>query len=75
MITTTYSIAGMTCQHCVSAVTRELLTVAGVRSAEIDLHPGGLSIATVASDSRLELSAVAAAVDEAGYDLAGGGGS
>jgi copper chaperone CopZ len=74
MITATYSISGMTCQHCVSAVTRELLTVDGVRNVEVDLHPGGLSTATVASDDGLEMSAVAAAVDDAGYDLAGDGG-
>lgn len=69
MITTEYSISGMTCEHCVSAVTRELSALDGVRDVAITLIPNGVSTATVTSAASLDHSAVAAAVDEAGYEL------
>ena len=63
----TYTVAGMTCDHCVQAVTRELQGLTGVRGVQIDLPTGKV---TVASDEPLADAAVAAAVDEAGYSLA-----
>lgn len=69
MITKTYEVAGMTCGHCVAAVTREISTLPGVREVSIDLRPGTTSLVDVASDQHLDPSAVAAAVDEAGYQL------
>lgn len=70
--TTTYRVTGMTCGHCVSAVSEELRKVPGVRSVDIDLKPGEDSIVDVTSDSPLDEAAVAAAVDEAGYELSRG---
>ena len=64
--TATYHVTGMTCQHCVHAVTEELAGLDGVSSVEIDLVPGGESLVTVASDAPLAEEAVAAALDEAG---------
>ncbi|HZM80225.1 MAG TPA: heavy metal-associated domain-containing protein [Candidatus Limnocylindrales bacterium] len=66
--TTTYQITGMTCDHCVNAVSQELSALPGVRGVEVDL---GAGTATVTSDSMLPLDKVRNAVDEAGYQLAG----
>ena len=68
----TYHVTGMTCQHCVHAVTEELTTLDGVSSVEIGLVPGGESVVTVTSQSPLAEQMIAAALDEAGdYRLAG----
>ena len=69
MTTTTYSVAGMTCGHCVSAVTEELSRLDGVSSVGVDLNAGGVSAVTVTSAGPLPAAQVAAAVDEAGYTL------
>ena len=69
--TTTYHVNGMTCHHCVSAVTSELAALGGVSSVLVDLAPGGESLVTVTSDAPLDERAVAAALNEAGdYPLA-----
>ena len=69
--TQTFSVTGMTCGHCVSAVTSELKEIPGVTDVSVDLVAGGTSTVTVDSDGPLEDSAVAAALDEAGdYQLA-----
>jgi copper chaperone CopZ len=62
----TYQVAGMTCEHCVRAVTGELEALPGVRDVRIDLATGAV---TVASDAPLALDDVRSAVEEAGYDL------
>ena len=67
MATSTYTVTGMTCDHCVSAVTQELSDIAGVTKVSIELASGQV---TVESDAALDQAAVAAAVDEAGYALA-----
>jgi copper chaperone CopZ len=63
----------MTCEHCVKAVTDELTALDGVTSVEVALADNGPSAVTVTSEQPLEESAVAAAVDEAGYELASTG--
>lgn len=65
----TYGVVGMTCGHCVSAVTDELSRIAGVRSVSVDLVVDGISQVHVVSDAPLPDDAVRAAVDEAGYEL------
>ncbi len=67
---TTYPVTGMTCGHCVAAVTDELRRVEGVEDVAVDLVPGGVTPVTVTSRGPLDEAAVRAAVDEAGYDLA-----
>ena len=67
MATSTYTVTGMTCDHCVSAVTQELSDITGVTKVSIQLASGQV---TVESDAALDQAAVAAAVDEAGYALA-----
>lgn len=69
MTTTTYTVKGMTCGHCVNAVSTEVGKLPDVTNVEVDLGNGAV---TVTSTAPLDLSQVAAAVDEAGYELAGG---
>jgi copper chaperone CopZ len=66
-VTATYSVVGMTCGHCVSAVTGELSGLPGVAEVRVDLPTGEV---VVTSAAELPLDAVRAAVDEAGYALA-----
>jgi copper chaperone len=66
MSTMTYSVTGMSCEHCAAAVTAELSGLAGVTGVGIDLVPGGTSRVTVTSDAPLAGAAVSAALDEAG---------
>jgi copper chaperone len=68
MSTATYTVSGMTCGHCVSAVTQEVTAVPGVTAVDVDLASGRL---TVTSDAPVDDDVVRAAVDEAGYELAG----
>jgi len=69
MTTTTYSVSGMTCGHCTSAVTEELSKLNGVQEVSIDLNAGGTSAVHVTSATALDDAAVRDAVDEAGYEL------
>ena len=67
MNTTSYLVTGMTCAHCVSAVTEEVRALDGIADVAVDLSSGRLS---VTSRSEIPYADVAAAVDEAGYALA-----
>ncbi|MFI7023036.1 heavy-metal-associated domain-containing protein [Micromonospora sp. NPDC049900] len=66
MVTTTYQVQGMTCGHCVSAVSAEVGALPGVADVRVDLASGQV---TVTSEQPLDPAAVRAAVDEAGYEL------
>ncbi|MGY1829623.1 heavy-metal-associated domain-containing protein [Geodermatophilus sp. SYSU D01180] len=68
MSTASYTVTGMTCQHCVASVTEEVSEIPGVTDVEVDLASGGL---TVTSDTPVDDAAVRAAVAEAGYEVAG----
>lgn len=70
-VQTTYQVAGMTCGHCVQAVSGELGKLSGVTGVDVDLNSGAV---TVTSEAPLADSDVREAVDEAGYELAGGAG-
>ena len=63
---TTYKVAGMTCGHCVSAVTMELSLLPSVTAVDVDLEAKQVA---VTSDAQLDEAQVAAAIDEAGYEL------
>lgn len=65
--TTTYRVTGMTCGHCVSAVTAELSKLEAITDVAVDLDSGEVS---VTSNVPLDDEAVHAAVDEAGYEMA-----
>jgi len=64
--TATYTVSGMTCGHCVNAVSSEINQLDGVRDVQVDLASGAV---TVTSEAPLDDAAVAAAVDEAGYQV------
>jgi copper chaperone CopZ len=66
-VTTQYSVTGMTCGHCVAAVTEEITALPGVQQVDVDLTSGAV---TVISDQPLPIASVSEAVDEAGYALA-----
>ena len=65
--TRSYTVAGMTCGHCVTSVTEEVESVPGVDRVDVVLETGDL---TVTGAAPLDDSAVRAAVEEAGYSLA-----
>ena len=67
MTTATYHVTGMTCDHCVRAVSDELTRLTGVTDVAVDLESGR---ATVTSETPLSDDVVAAAIEEAGYELA-----
>ncbi|MDQ1717634.1 MAG: copper chaperone [Pseudonocardiales bacterium] len=61
----TYTVTGMTCQHCVNAVSSEVSGIDGVESAAVDLAAGTVTVIGEGySDEQIR-----AAVDEAGYSL------
>jgi copper chaperone len=64
--TTTYVVKGMSCGHCVEAVTAEVAKLAGVRDVAVDLDAATV---TVESEAPLDAGAMRAAVDEAGFEL------
>lgn len=64
----TYTVTGMTCSHCVASVTEEISELDGVTDVAVDLPTGAV---TVTSDRPVDAADVRAAVEEAGYQLAG----
>lgn len=62
-------VEGMTCDHCVRAVTEELNALEGVEVVDVDLRVGGASVVRIASTGAVDAAALGAAIDEAGYTL------
>ncbi|MFI6040251.1 heavy-metal-associated domain-containing protein [Nocardia sp. NPDC051321] len=67
MPSSTYTVTGMTCGHCVSSVKTEIGKIDGVTSVDVDLTSGAV---TVDSAAPVADAAIIAAVDEAGYEVA-----
>jgi copper chaperone CopZ len=63
---TTYAVRGMTCEHCRAAVAEEVGAVRGVTAVEVDLAPGAVAV----EGEGVDPAANAAAVEEAGYEVA-----
>ena len=61
----TYTVSGMTCSHCVAAVSEKVGAIAGAQDVAVDLDSGRLAVTGHVDDA-----AVRAAVEEAGYSLA-----
>jgi copper chaperone CopZ len=59
-----YSVPGVSCGHCVTAITQEVTTVQGVQDVDVDLSAKRVRV----RGEGLDAAAVAAAIDEAGYD-------
>ncbi len=67
-ITSVYTVDGMSCGHCVNAVTEEVGEVAGVTDVAVDLESKKV---TVTSEGPVDDASVRAAIDEAGYEVRG----
>ncbi len=67
MTENTYTVTGMTCDHCVASVTEEISEIDGVTAVAVDLPTGAV---TVTSSGPVDEADVRAAVEEAGYKLA-----
>ena len=61
-----FRVEGMSCEHCVQAVSGEVAKLPGVHRVDVDLGTGAV---TVAADGALDPTQLAAAVEEAGYEL------
>lgn len=67
-----YLVNGMTCDHCVRAVTEELSSIEAVGSVDVTLVPGVVSTVVIEASAPLSDAEVATSLDEAGaYALAG----
>ena len=66
MTTSTYTVSGMTCGHCVASVTEEVSEIPGVDDVQVELDSGRL---TVTSSAPLDPALVRSAVEEAGYSV------
>jgi copper chaperone CopZ len=67
MTTRTYTVEGMSCEHCVNAITSEVTKLTGVSDVTVDLAGKTVSV----TGESLDAQAVRAAVDEAGYTVVG----
>ncbi len=65
-ITTTVTVEGMTCDHCVNAVESELAAIVGVTAVQVDLATG---VVDITSTTGLDRTAIQDAVETAGYRL------
>ncbi|PSL52810.1 copper ion binding protein [Saccharothrix carnea] len=68
MAESTYTVTGMTCSHCVASVTEEVSQIPGVTGVDVDLPTGAVKVTSAAPVDEAD---VRAAVEEAGYALAG----
>lgn len=62
-----FTVTGMTCSHCVQAVTDEFRSLPGVTAVSVDLAGGTV---VVHSERTIHRAEAAKATDEAGYELA-----
>jgi len=67
MSTSSYTVTGMTCSHCVASVAEEVTKISGVTDVQVDLASGAV---TIASEQPIGEDSVKQAVEEAGYELA-----
>jgi copper chaperone len=67
MSTETYTVTGMTCDHCSRSVSAEASAIAGVTAVDVDLAAGKVA---VTSDQPISTDRIREAVEEAGYTLA-----
>ncbi|MEU3408685.1 cation transporter [Streptomyces sp. NPDC006670] len=65
---TVYRVTGMSCGHCRTAITASVGALAGVLTVDVDVDGG---VVTVTTAGEPDDAAIAAAVDDAGYELTG----
>lgn len=66
MASSTYTVKGMTCDHCANSVTAEVSKIAGVTDVAVDIKAGRVTLTSTAPVSD---QAVTEAVEEAGYEI------
>jgi len=71
MSTVIVDVEGMTCQHCVKAVTAEVEGIPGVTEVSIALESEGTSHVSVTADAEVSPEALQTAIEEAGYTMVG----
>jgi copper chaperone len=67
MTTRVYRVPDVSCEHCISAIQRELQKLDGVRRVDVNLDT---KLVTVESDEHVSDEALRSGIDEAGYDIA-----
>jgi copper ion binding protein len=65
MTTVRFQVPGVSCQHCVNAITKEVSALAGVQRVQVGLED---KIVTVEHGGQLSPDTIVAAINEAGYD-------
>ncbi|MEI7768647.1 MAG: heavy-metal-associated domain-containing protein [Chloroflexales bacterium] len=65
MATEKFLVPGVSCQHCVNAVNKEVSALSGVQKVEVDLST---KVVTVEHGDQVAPAAIIAAIQEAGYD-------
>ena len=67
MSTSTFTVVGMSCDHCVRSVTEAVGKIDGVRSVDVELESG---LVTVESETEIDTDTFVDTVDAAGYEVA-----
>jgi copper ion binding protein len=62
--TMTWSVPGVSCDHCIDAITAEVIDVPGVTTVDVDLENKSVTV----KGTNLDDAAIRAAIDEAGYE-------
>ena len=57
-------VQGMSCGHCVSAITAAVSPLAGVTTVDVDLAGSKVTV-----DGTADIGAVTAAIEDSGYDV------
>jgi copper chaperone len=65
MTTERFQVPGVSCQHCVNAITKEVAALAGVQRVQVALDD---KTVTVEHADSVSADAIVAAINEAGYD-------
>jgi len=69
MSTQSITVEGMSCDHCIHAVTEELVKIDGVSNVNVTINSDGPSQVNFDAESAISVADLAAAIDEAGYTL------
>lgn len=64
-----YAVTGMSCQHCVNAITEDVGAVPGVSAVQVDLEGGRVTVTS--DDGQMDDAAVRSAIEETGYEVGG----
>ncbi|NJN65240.1 MAG: heavy-metal-associated domain-containing protein [Chloroflexaceae bacterium] len=65
MVTERFQVPGISCQHCVNAVKKEVAALSGVQSVQVELSDKSV---TVEHNGAISADTIIAAINEAGYD-------